>query len=175
MALLAQLRTAVTQTLRRVAPDASLSTGDDSFMIELNQPRYEVVGLIQANGRHGSIRVVASRDHPDMSCTGYAASACHLVVGPQGQTSRVTHFERAVKSGQPRDLEYQTEVAWPDGSVVFIALDNADTLPPPGLAPSLPPRTGVDPPLTFEQVAALAADPAVDLCAKACSGPRPYN
>jgi hypothetical protein len=165
---LARLRDGAVQALQRVAPGATLGPGDDNYGTTF-AARFQVFGEVQANGRHGAINIIATRGHEDRTCSGFAPSGCRITLGPRGESIWMITFERPMPEGQPRDLETQVTVSWPSGSLVNVSVDNGEAPPSLDNPGHAAPRTGQDPPLTVEQVIALASDPALDVCATECS------
>lgn len=162
---LARLRDAASAALQRVAPGTLLGIGADSIGNGRQLVSYRVGGRVEVDGRRGELRVMAARGPLELTCAGYGA--CQMTTGPQGEKIRMVQFEREVPAGQPRDLEIGAMVWRPSGSWVEVSVNNADAPFSPDQTQS-PRRTGQVPPLTPAQVAALAVDPALDVCATAC-------
>jgi hypothetical protein len=166
---LARLRDGAVEALQRVAPGATLGPGDDNYGTNFGVARFQVLGEVQADGRRGAINIIATRAHEDRTCSGFAPAGCRLTTGPRGESIWMITFERPKPEGQPRDLETQVTVSWPSGSLVMLSVDNGEAPPSLDNMGHTAPRTGQDPPLTVEQVIALASDPALDVCATECS------
>ena len=161
-----QMEEATVGALRRAAPGAVLESTQTRFDV-VPAHGYSLYLFIRVGDRLGGLRVHAARSRRE-PCEGLSPQACRRIAGPQGEVIAIAHFDRKVPANQPRDTEIRAAVHRPGGSWVEVSIDNAAALFSP---PNPPPHTGQPPPLTEEQAAALASDPALDLCAARSDDP----
>jgi hypothetical protein len=161
-----QLQAATVAALHRVAPTAVLESDHTSFTIVPAQG-YSLHLFIRVGQRLGGLLVHTARSRHE-PCEGFSPDACRRTAGPHGEIITIAHFNRTVPAGQPRDSEIRATVHRPGGSWVQVSINNAAALSSP---PNPTPRTGQPPPITEEQAAALASDPALDLCATSTDDP----
>jgi hypothetical protein len=161
-----QMEAATVAALHRVAPAAVLESDQTSFTVVPAQG-YGLYLFIRVGQQLGGLRVHTARSRHE-PCEDFSPDACRRTAGPQGEIITIAHFNRTVPAGQPRDTEIRATVHRPGGSWIQVRIDNAAALSSP---PRPTPRTGQPPPLTKEQAAALASDPALDLCATSTDDP----
>jgi hypothetical protein len=168
-ARLARLRKAVVEALQGYAPGADLGLGDDTYRYGAPPfPTFEVIGSVRAGGRVGTLRVLVSRDVQYFPwCDGYEPGTCRTEDRGGGRI-RLDETGGPVGSGQPRAIQRDALMMWSDGSWVQVTIDNTAFAWSPEQPAAMPPYTGQDPPLTVDQVGALAADVSMDVCDPGC-------
>jgi hypothetical protein len=156
------LRQATRAALAHAAPDATVGTSDHPLAgTDHPGPIYVVYGQVNARGRHGGIRVRISGT-ATTTCTGRVIS-CRAFTSPGGLPVVVQTYDLLMLSGE-HGQETAVIVEEADGWWVEVDVDNADEAPVTDLPVQFTP-TGQAPPLTEDEVVALATDTGLDLCA----------
>ncbi len=176
-AAMARLKAAIVTALPATAPDATVTGTVTAQHADTGTGPNRIFGynlglLFSANHRHGSliISIELPRAGDDITCAtqaaGPALASCRDLTGPHGEKIVSIPATGDGTSNGQRDRAVLVRVARTDGTVVTVAGDNATSLrasDPAGYGFNTTAYTGKLPPLTIEQVTALALDPTLTL------------